>query len=335
MSDEVRRSFLGVEDELINLRMVSLGPTLQRAARSGRAAARAAAKDIQFEITGSDLRVDKMLADAIADPLIHLVRNAVDHGIESADTRAQAGKSNRGLIRIEGISLESQTVIRVTDDGGGIDPVEISEAATRLGIAEPDCRLDFERSLRLIFRPGFTTVDVASDVSGRGVGLDIVETSVEQVGGQLRISSRAGAGTTFEVRLPVTFGLLAATVVVSEGNRYCIASNQFVESPDSRAAADQRKGLEVSLRELLGQPPAESNSKTVNYEYTVNGGAPKRVQLVVDNIEGEQEVLVRNLGRHGGRWPGVIGATELRDGSVALVLDLPRLLSRRDLEDHS
>jgi len=335
LSDEVRRSFLGVEDELINLRMVSLGPTLQRAARAGRAAARAAAKDIQFEIAGSELRLDKMLADAIADPLIHLVRNAVDHGIESAETRARTGKTERGVIRIEGVSLDSQTVVCVTDDGGGIDPVVISEAATRLGIAERDCRLDFERSLRLIFRPGFTTLDVASDVSGRGVGLDVVETSVEQVGGQLRISSRAGAGTTFEVRLPVTFGLLAATVVVSEGNRYCIASSHIVDNADSRAAADQREGVKVTLRELLGQPPAETNSQIINYENTGNGDGAKRVQLVVDNIEGKQEVLVRNLGRHAGRWPGVIGATELRDGSLALVLDLPRLVSRRDSTTHS
>jgi two-component system chemotaxis sensor kinase CheA len=323
LSEEIRRSFLGVEDELINLRMVELGPTLQRAARAGRAATRAASKDIQFEIAGSELRLDKMLADAIADPLIHLVRNAVDHGIESAETRVSAGKSERGLIRIEGVRLDSQTIIRVTDDGGGIDPVAISEAAARLGIAEPDCRLDFERSLRLIFRPGFTTVAAASDVSGRGVGLDIVETSVEQVGGQLRISSRAGAGTTFENRLPVTFGLVAATVVVSDGNRYCIESSHVVERADSRVAA------KVTLRELLGQPPAEVSSDTaINYEYSVNGDPSRRVQIVVDDIEGKQEVLVRNLGRHGGRWTGVVGATELRDGSVALVLDLPRLLAR-------
>jgi two-component system chemotaxis sensor kinase CheA len=181
-------------------------------------------------------------------------------------------------------------------------------------------------------------------VSGRGVGLDIVETAVEQVGGQLRISSRAGAGTTFEVRLPVTFGLLSTTVVVSDGNRYCIASGEIVDDSldrlgevangDSRAAVDQRGCLRVTLRELLGQPHAEDNSQPfISYEYAVNGDTPKRVQIVVDEIEGKQEVLVRNLGRHSGRWAGVAGATELRDGSVALVLDLPRLLSRRDTEN--
>ena len=321
-SDRVRQSFLGLEDELINLRMVSLGPTLQRAVRAGRAVARASVKEIDFEIAGSDLRVDKMLADAIADPLIHLVRNAVDHGIEVSAERLRSGKKGRGSIRIEASEQDSQTVIRVTDDGRGIDPELISKAAARLGIqgnAEP---LDLERSLRLIFRPGFSTAVMANDVSGRGVGLDIVETSVEQAGGQLRISSRAGAGTTFEIRLPVTFGLLNATVIVSDGNRYCIPSSRTSTERDAKA------GAEVSLRELLGQPATSNESQTLlTYEYPENGSSQKRVRLAVDQIEGDQEVLVRNLGRHNGRWTGVVGATELRDGSVALVLDLPRLLT--------
>ena len=324
-SDRVRQSFLGLQDELINLRMVSLGPTLHRAARAGRSVARAAAKEIDFAISGSDLRVDKMLADAIADPLIHLVRNAVDHGIEATSDRVRAGKDPRGTIRIEAVEQDSQTVIRVTDDGRGIDPEVISKAAARLGIEGSSGALDLERSLRLIFRPGFTTADMANEVSGRGVGLDIVETSVEQAGGQLRVSSRAKAGTTFEIRLPVTFGLLSATVIVSDGNRYCVPSSRTSAVGESKAGAD------VSLRELLGQPPVGNDSQTLlTYDYAENGNRPKRMRLAVDQVEGNQEVLVRNLGRHGGRWTGVIGATELRDGSVALVLDLPRLLTRSD-----
>ncbi len=320
--DKVRQSFLGVENELINLRMVSLGPTLQRAARAGRAVARAAGKDISFEVTGSGMRVDKMLADAIADPLIHLVRNAVDHGVESAADRLRAGKNARGTIRIEAVDQDSQTVVRVTDDGRGIDPDVISEAAARLGIHSKSDPLDLERSLRLIFRPGFTTAHTASDVSGRGVGLDIVETAVEQTGGRLRISSRAGAGTTFEIRLPVTFGLLSAAVVVSGGNRYCIPDNRITNT-DARTASD------ISLRELLGQPSTTNDSQSrLTYEFSEDGNSFKRVRVFVDQIEGSQEVLVRNLGRHSGRWTGVVGATELRDGSVALVLDLSRLLTR-------
>ena len=324
-SNQLRQSFLGLEDQLINLRMVSLGPTLHRAARAGRAVGRAAAKDVDIAIIGSDLRLDKMLADAIADPLIHLVRNAVDHGIEPAVERVGAGKNPRGTIRVEAVSHDSQTIIRVVDDGRGIDPDLISEAAARLGIVGNAGPLDLERSLRLIFRPGFTTVDAASEVSGRGVGLDIVETSVEQAGGQLRISSRAGAGTTFEIRLPVTFGLQSATVVVSDGNRYCIPSGRITSINETKA------GAQVSLRELLGQPSGTGDSQSVlTYESAGNGDSLKRVRIAVDQIEGTQEVLVRNLGRHSGRWTGVVGATELRDGSVALVLDLPQLLAHSE-----
>jgi two-component system chemotaxis sensor kinase CheA len=361
---QIRSSFLGVEDELINLRMVSLGPTLQRATRAGRAAARSAAREIDFEIAGIDLQIDKLLAEAIVDPLIHLVRNAVDHGIESAAERIKAGKKKRGTIRIEAMNEGSQSRVRVTDDGRGIDANLISAAAARLGIVQ-GAGLDLERSLRLIFRPGFTTFAAASEVSGRGVGLDVVETAVEQVGGELRVSSKPGVGTSFEIRLPVTFGLLRATVVVSAKNRYCIPSSQTVvieplaagndlenrvafnppqphedqKSETNESSADQLPL--VSLRALLGEheEPQGEDEGSSRQSYVVtcqfpdeeadaSGSGTKRVGLIVDAVEGTQEVLVRNLGRHAGRWYGVAGATELQDGTVALVLDIPRLLSR-------
>jgi two-component system chemotaxis sensor kinase CheA len=339
LSEQIRSSFMSVEEELINLRLVSVGPALQRVMRAGRAAARLAAKEVDFEIGGAELRLDKLLVEAIVDPLIHLVRNAVDHGIETTEERAQAGKQRRGTVRIEAISEGSQSRLRITDDGRGVDPVRISEAALRLGIVEADGALDIERSLRLIFRPGFTTLATASDLSGRGVGLDVVETSVEQVGGELRVSSKFGTGTTFEILLPVTFGLVATNVVVSAGNRYCIPAGQTlgidaIDLVDGASGANQLR--QVSMRDLLGQPDepedADSQLHLITCQFTVAGAGvsnpqSKAVGIVVDRVEGPQEVLVRNLGRHAGRWYGIAGATELRDGSVALVLDLPRLLS--------
>jgi two-component system chemotaxis sensor kinase CheA len=357
LHEQIRNSFMGVEDELINLRMVSLGPTLQRAARAGRAAARQAGKEIDFQITGTDLLIDKLLAEAIVDPLIHLVRNAVGHGIESAEERARAGKKQRGNVRIEAVDEGSRCRIRVTDDGHGIDPRLISEAALRLGLVAGASDLDFERSVRLIFRPGFTTLDSASTVSGRGVGLDVVETTVEQVGGELRVSSKPTGGATFEIRLPVTFGLLTATVVVSGNRRYCIAANQLlaIDAIDAKKAKgiikenkrQSKSGADqlpvISLRELLGEPTEEFRKKksslkqlqliTCHFpdEQLMSGNnGSQRIGIVVDRVEGTEEVLVRNLGRHAGRWYGVAGATELRDGTVALVLDLPRLLNDAD-----
>jgi chemotaxis protein histidine kinase CheA len=266
------------------------------------------------------------------------VRNAVDHGIETRAEREAVGKQPRGAVRIAVFSEGSQTRLRVIDDGRGVDPTAISEAALRLGIThEPG--LDIERSLRLIFRPGFTTVSSASGISGRGVGLDIVETGIEQVGGELRVSSSPGRGTTFEIRLPVTFGVVAANVVVSAGHHYCIPANQTlgiesIDVIDGTSAADQLR--QVSMRDLLGQPegPDDDSSQLhlITCQFTderagINSQDTKRVGIVVDRVEGPQEVLVRNLGRHAGRWYGIAGATELRDGTIALVLDLPRLLS--------
>jgi two-component system, chemotaxis family, sensor kinase CheA len=352
MNEQIRNSFMSVEHDLINLRMVSLGPTLQRAARAGRTAARLAGKEIDFEIVGAEIQLDKLLANAIADSLVHLVRNAVDHGIENAEARIQGGKKPRGTVRIEAVNEGSQSRVRVTDDGGGIDQLQVSEAAKRLGIVEADSDLDLDRSVRLIFRPGFTTLDSVSDVSGRGVGLDVVETAVEQVGGELRVSSQPSVGTTFEIRLPVTFGLLAATIVVSAANRYCIPSNQTL-GIDAIAPIDTKKQKSsaldelplFSLRTLLGHS-ATATSKELSDENrapeelqlvtcqvsdeqaATTGNGFRRVGISVDRVEGTEEVLVRTLGRHAGRWYGVAGATELRDGSVALVLDLPRLLSR-------
>lgn len=339
LSEQIRSSFMGVEHELISLRLVSVGPTLQRAMRAGRAAARQAAKEIDFEISGAEIRLDKLLVEAIADPLIHLVRNAVDHGIEPAAERAQAGKKQRGTIRIEAVSEGSQSRLRVADDGRGVDPVLISEAASRLGILETDGPLDIERSLRLIFRPGFTTLDSVSDLSGRGVGLDVVETAVEEVGGELRVSSKFSAGTTFEIRLPVTFGLVTTNVVVSAGNRYCIPAAQTlgidaIDVVDGASGANQLR--QVSMRDLLGQPDEDEDSNNqlhlITCQYTderagMDTQETKCLGIVVDRVEGPQEVLVRSLGRHAGRWYGLAGATELSDGTVALVLDLPRLIS--------
>jgi two-component system chemotaxis sensor kinase CheA len=341
--ERIRASFLRLANDLINLRMVSCGPMLRRAERAAKRGARLAGKEIDCEIVGADLPLDKLVAEAIAGPLIQLVRNAVDHGIESVADRLNSGKRPRGTLRLEAVSEGSQVRLRVVDDGRGIDPVLVSAAAQRLGIVPGDFPLDVDRSLRLIFRPGFTTLAAVSDVSGRGVGLDIVETAVEQVGGELRVSSQPGTGTTFEIRLPVTFGLLDATVVVSAGQRYCIPTNQIVATGRMEIPAPDKLSV-IPLRDLLGQPsgtPPDSYSSAnlpskeaslITCEYRVepagaSGNGRDRVALVVDAVAGKEEVLVRNLGRHAGRWSGVAGATELRDGTVALVLDLPRLLA--------
>ncbi len=347
LAAQIERSFLAIEKDLIDLRMVSVGATLRRAVRAGRAAARLSNKKIEFRILGDELRLDRILCDAIADPLIHLVRNAVDHGVETPDSGVASARTKRPIICVEAVREGRQTCIRVTDNGRGVDPELVSKAAISLGIIDQDTRVDMERSLRLIFRPGFTTQSSVSTVSGRGFGLDVVESGVEQVGGELRVSSVPGQGSTFEIRLPVTIGLVKATVVSSGEYFYCIDSEQILRTEKVDAGEvefnDERKPLKpynealpvVHLKRLLGQamgPTSEDQLQVLVCQLSGNETTPgAQVRIIVDGIKGTEEVLARNLGRHAARWTGVAGATELRDGTVALVLDLPRLLRGADL----
>jgi two-component system chemotaxis sensor kinase CheA len=345
IANQIRQSFMAFEDETINLRMVSVDRILKRAVRAGRTAARLAKKEIGFEIIGMDLQLDKLLCDAIADPLLHLVRNAVDHGIETTEERLLAGKITRAMVRIEASSEGCRTRVRVTDDGRGINPEIVSRAAETLGIIDKGVTLSMDRSLRLIFRPGFSTLSSASRISGRGVGLDVVETAVEQVGGEVRVSSVPGRRSSFEIRLPVTFGLLRATVIASAGNHYCIDANQVIstetievnqiqqEEAGEVLRSEERVLPLLRLSEVLGQAQQEPDSgaplNIITCQFS-DGRAEektnKRIAIVVDRVVGTEEVLVRNLGSHAGRWQGIAGATELRDGALALVLDLPPLV---------
>ncbi len=344
----IRRQFIELEERLISLRMVPVGRMLERAARAGRVAARITGKEIDFETAGGEVRLDKSLADAISDPLLHILRNAVDHGIESAAERTAAGKIARGRVRLEAITEGTRIRIRIADDGRGIDANRIARAAVERGIIDANTKITKEQSLRLIFRPGFSTATSVSSVSGRGVGLDVVESAVEQIGGELRVWSEEGAGTTFEMLLPTTLALMPALVVASGGYRYCIDAGQvartdFIQVSEIERAGDQgliRWRDEVlplfHLRQLLAQPRGVDALGNGIHAVLFQTAAPQtgeirrrvpdRALIAVDNLEGVHEVLVRGLGRHAARWRGVGGATELRDGTVALMLDLPRLL---------
>jgi two-component system chemotaxis sensor kinase CheA len=198
----IERRFVELEEQLTGLRRVTLKQTLERAVRAGRQVARATGKEVAFEIEGADVRLDKSLVEAISDPLLHLVRNAVDHGLEPPAERIQAGKSARGTVRLEVVRETERVTLRVTDDGRGIDLESVARAATERGLIAAGSSLSRQQALRLIFRPGFTTSPVVSQMSGRGVGLDVVERAVEQTGGEMRVSSETGQGTTFEMIVP-------------------------------------------------------------------------------------------------------------------------------------
>jgi two-component system chemotaxis sensor kinase CheA len=344
----VRRRFFELEERLIGLRMVTLRGSLLRAARAGRAAAREAGRRVEFEVAGGDARLDRSLAERVADPLLHLVRNAVDHGVETEEERLAAGKPAAGLVRVEADSEGGLVVLRVSDDGRGVDVEAIGRAAAAAGLVAHGATLTEAHALRLIFRPGFSTSEHASLVSGRGVGLDVVERAVEEAGGEVRVRSQRGRGTTFELRLPTSLALLPAHIVRLDGRRYCLGASHVVETDHAEASEMESRGGRrtlrwrgrelplVELRELLGLNVRESETNGAPRRAYVVARARQgsegeaRAAIAVDGLEGQSEVLVRGLGRHAKRWRAVGGATELRDGTVALVLDLPRLLENLD-----
>lgn len=342
----LRRWFIKLEEQLIRLRLVPAGDLLERAAaRAGRIAARQMGKQVEFEIAGRDVGIDKSLADIIADPLFHLVRNAVTHGIESPEERVASGKSAMGKVRLAAFNEGSRIHMTVTDDGRGIDWDRIAAAAAEQGIARNGSDLSTDQCLRLIFRPGFSTARAVSELSGRGIGLDVVDRAMEPAGGEVRVATEPGVGTTFAMIMPATLALVQCLVVQSGGQLYAIESE---EVRDSDMAANQTEIDEtrnhvdwqgeslplLNLRTLLGQAASLDPVRPViiwqvpnnsTAAQTVTDGK-NRYALVVDGIRGRQETLVRSLGRHAARWAGVCGAAELFDGNVALVLDLRELI---------
>ncbi len=325
--ESIGASFMQLAADLVDLRMVPIDRVLQRAYRAGRSAAVAAGKQIAFEVIGGDIKIDKALSDAIADPLIHLVRNAVAHGIEKETERLKAGKDRQGKIRVEASTLQGRTTIKVSDDGRGIDSESISDEAKRLDLIAKDARIDLERSVRLIFRAGFSTASDISEVSGRGVGLNVVETTIEELGGTIRVKSTPGVGSVFEVLLPVTFSLLKAVVVRSARFRYLIDTKHVVSTEAiDETLLDDKTQQQFNLDELLGFDGSDVDTNAQLNCKVEDSKVAGSIVLRVNEVMGTEQVLVRSLGSRGGRWLGVAGAAEMSDGTVALLLDLPALI---------
>jgi two-component system chemotaxis sensor kinase CheA len=200
---QVNETLSALEGKILDLRNISADRVIQRSVLAGRVAARTTGKLIEFSTDGGGLRIDKEICDAIAIPLLHLVRNAVDHGIEAPEERSKTGKNSSGVVRVEARAGADHTSFIVADDGRGIDPQVISATAARQGLIEAGVQLSMDESLRMIFRPRFSTAATVSSVSGRGVGLDVVEHSVAQVGGSVSVRSQPGLGSEFELRLPI------------------------------------------------------------------------------------------------------------------------------------
>jgi len=323
-----------IRDSALRLRMVPIGETFARFRRVVRDVSNDLGKNIRLEIQGADTELDKTVVEKIGDPLMHLVRNAMDHGIEPAERRLPLGKPAHGTLRLNAYHDAGSIVIEVADDGGGLNRDKIIAKAIAKGLIAPNATLTDQEAYRLIFEPGFSTADQVTNLSGRGVGMDVVKKNIEALRGTVDIDSRPGEGTTVSIRLPLTLGIIDGFLVRVSDAAYVIPLDmvmECIELPEGdRAQSRARHYLNlrgevlpfVRLRELFhgdGRPAPRENVVVVHY-----GG--HKAGLVVDELMGEFQTVIKPLGKIFERLRGVSGATILGSGEVSMILDVPSLV---------
>lgn len=315
------------------LRTVPVAPLFRKYGRIVRDIAAAVAKQVDLVIDADDVEVDLLIAERLSEPLTHLFRNAVDHGIEDSDTRLRAGKPPHGLLRLRSRRASGYVVIEVEDDGGGIDRARLREKAIALGLVRESEQLSDDDLLSLIFHSGFTTTSQASSLSGRGVGMDAVKQSVEGMRGRITVRSVVGAGTCVTLRLPLTLSVLRGFQVRAAGKTYVIPIADVGACFPAPAAVAAKTSGTITHEGLLhsfvnlGHFAARMPSLPLRPYVVLVGSEEARLALVVDEVIGEIRAVVRPLGRIVSGLPGIGGAAILGSGNVALVIDVPTLLS--------
>ncbi|MEP6836207.1 MAG: chemotaxis protein CheW [Gemmatimonas sp.] len=322
----------------MSMRMVPLRSTFQKLARVVRDTASKVGKSVQFTTDGEDVEIDRNLVDILADPLVHMVRNAVDHGIEQPDDRDRAGKSRTGSVRLAAYHSSGNVVVDLIDDGGGLHRDRIVNKAIEQGLIESDRGMTDNDVFNLIFAPGFSTADKVTDISGRGVGLDVVRRNLELIRGRLEISSTPGYGTTFSLRLPLTLAVTDGMLVRVGAERFVIPLTQIHMSfrPEpSMLSTVVGQGEMVLLRGAL--MPIVRLHRTFSVRGAIEnplaallvivGDGAQRTALMVDELLGQQQVVAKPLGDALGRVPGFSGGAILGDGRVGLILDVRETMS--------
>src|SRR5258707_12429407 len=324
--------FLELQELVMKIRMVPVGPTFHRFARSVRDAARKSGKLARMLVVGEDVEVDTTILEHIHDPLMHMIRNSVDHGLETPEVRRTLGKDPSGKIVLQAFHDSGNIVVQISDDGAGLDHERILKHARAKGIVPEGARLSEAEIHNLIFQPGFSTADKVSELSGRGVGLDVVRRNVNALSCAIQLESRKGQGTTFTIRLPLTLAIIDGFAVKVGTETYVIplsSVQECLELPAEKHSSEEGGVINlrgealpyVRLRDLFecgGAAPAREKIIVVEY----HGG---RAGLAADELLGEQQAVIKPLGRLFQGIPGVSGSTILGNGRVALILDVPAL----------
>lgn len=323
-----------VRDRSLELRMVPIGDTFQRQQRIVRDVASELGKEIDLVISGADTELDKTVVEKISDPLTHLVRNACDHGLENSAKRKTAGKPHIGKLRLDAYHESGAIIIEVSDDGAGLDRARILQKAIERGLINTEANLSDQEIFNLIFEPGFSTAEQVTNLSGRGVGMDVVRRNIEALRGTVEVHSQEGAGTQFRIRLPLTLAIIDGFLSSVGDSIYVVPLEmveECVELPRTSADLDLQRDLLdlrgevlplVRLREHFGvvsDAPRRQNVLVVNY-----GGS--KIGLVVDELLGEHQTVIKPLNELFARVVGLSGSTILGTGKVALILDVPGLM---------
>ncbi|HZF67214.1 MAG TPA: chemotaxis protein CheA, partial [Gemmatirosa sp.] len=328
-----------LQDLSMSLRMVPLRATMQKLARLVRDVGARLGKDVELVTEGEDTELDRHLVDVIGDPLVHMVRNALDHGVETPDERERAGKPRQGRVRIAAYHAGGSVVVELQDDGRGLSRERIVRKAVEQGLVESDRGMSDADVFALIFAPGFSTAERITDVSGRGVGMDVVKRNIDAVRGRVEITSVPGQGTTFTVRLPLTLAVTDGMLVRVGTERYVVPLTNIHMSfrPEpSMLQTVAGQGEVVTLRgevmpvlrlhRLLAVPGATTDP-TRALLMIVGDGRQRRTALLVDELLGQQQVVAKSLGDGVGQVPGVAGGAILGDGRVGLILDVAELVA--------
>ncbi len=323
---------------VMKTRMVPIAKVFNKMPRLIRDLCRETGKEIELQLDGEETELDKSIIDELNDPLIHIIRNAADHGIESQKDRIAAGKSALGVVRVVAVHEGNNIVVSIKDDGRGMDPEKLKAKAQEKGLitAVQAKEMSPREALNLVFVPGFSTATVVTNISGRGVGMDVVRTNISKLKGIVEIESEKGVGTTFIIKLPLTLAIIQALLVKAVGEIFCIPLNSVLEVV--RVCVDEISTINgkevvrlrnsilpiVRIASLLG---ARDNGKMAEWTYIVVVGlAEQRLGVVVDSMLGQKEVVIKSLGNYLGKVMGIAGSTILGDGQVIMIVDVAEMM---------
>jgi two-component system chemotaxis sensor kinase CheA len=334
IAEELERLSSGLRDTTMGIRMVPIGSIFSRFRRLVHDLSRELGKEIEFITTGEDTELDKTVIEKLADPLVHLIRNSVDHGLEDPAVRVKNGKPAKGTVKLSAAYAGAEVAITVIDDGAGLNHARIRAKAEENGIIQPDAKLTEQELNQLIFAPGFSTAKEVTSLSGRGVGMDVVKRTIDGLRGSIDVSTKPGEGTRLTLRLPLTLAIIDGMLVRIGDGRYTIplsAVEECVELPDTADTASRgRNFLDIRgelvpfirLREVFNTPgEAEAHQKVV-----IVASGEGRVGLVVDQIIGNNQTVIKQLSKLHASIKSFSGATILGDGTVALILDTAHLV---------